>query len=1264
MKKVLLSVLLFLIFFSTYGQIHTMQRDIVWNTPKSVSHYYNIEQKNLNKTEYLSFDNAYYYDHSNMIPYYYELIPLQAKNTRVNLKNLEYVALTNEELKIINQAKQIEESINYTQEINYIRSQPYLQLNLLPFRKNKSTGQIEKLVRFEIELYADHTAKSKTVKEAKFTNSSVLKSGNWVKIRVQKSGLYKISYSELNTMGFTNPENIKVFGNSSGMLPIANTNNYQDDLQQNAIYHAGDHILFYTKGPDEWIYNETEQFYNCIKHVYSDYNYLFLTTDIGNQQAVVNESPPSAPAVETLTSFTDYQHHEQELNNLLESGQEWFGEKFDITTNMNFEFDFPNLLTTAPIHVETRVVARSAVSSNFTISSDSQNISSHTLGSVNMSSYTSTFATESVSKGNFTSNSDKFNINIVYDKPTGSSLGWLDYITINAQRKLVLDDKPMEFRYFNQDATSKVIEFRIENTTSETKVWDITNPAQAKNLTLNLVSGNTRSVKIEVKPGLNEFIAFNNSNFLSTEIIGSVENQNLHGENHSDMLIITHPDFIEQANQIKAIHQNNDNLKVLVTTPERIYNEFSSGTRDASAIRNFIRMIYNRPTANDTLKYVLFIGDGSYDHKSILAKNINYVLTYQSENSLNPVLSFLTDDFFGLLDETDNVEATNSGLVDIGIGRLPVRTSSEAQQMVDKIERYINPENQGDWTNQLCFVGDDEDNNIHMRDADKLASFVDTTYPYFFINKIYLDAFPQETSANYESYPEVNRLINDAINNGILIFNYTGHGGENGLAHERIVSIADINSWVNKNQLTVFMTATCEFSRFDNHKYISAGEYVLLNPNGGSIALFSTTRLVYSSPNYTLNRNFYNYVFEKNDKGNYYAFGDIIRLAKNASGTGNNKRNFTLLGDPALKLPLADLNIITDSVNHLDASIYTDTLKALSKVTIHGHIENNSKAPVTNFNGIVYPLVLDKERIVTTLSNDGTSPMSFKVQNNILYKGKASVVNGKFNYTFVVPKDISYNFAPGKISYYSSGTESNAKGHFSNFIIGGTDENATADNIGPDVNLYMNDENFVSGGVTNDNPRLYAMLTDSSGINTVGNGIGHDITAVLDNNTSNIIILNDYYESDVNEYQKGKIEYLFSELDNGEHTLKLKVWDVYNNSTEKEIDFTVAESENLTLKNIFNYPNPFTEQTAFYFDHNRPNEDLHVLIQIFTVSGKLVKTINTIINNNSFRSDAIRWDGLDDFGDAIGRGVYVYQLKVKTIDGETVKKIEKLVILK
>jgi len=1273
MKRALIFNLLFFIFLYTSGQKKIVHKILSWEEPKSISHYYTPEQKGFNKTDYLSFEGAEYLNQESMLPYFYDLIPVLSENISVKIVNIKYINATAKEISILNQIKEIDTDIQVKHKVSFMRGKPYVQINFLPLIKNAFTGQIEKVKSFDIEITpVQKSLSSLAGKEKAFVSQSFLKSGYWIKIQIAETGIYQISYNQIRELGFEDPTNIKIFGNSEGMLPVSNTEECQDDLNQLAIhfekgadgiFNEGDYILFYAKSPHQWGYDADKDFYSLKKHLYSDYNYYFLTTDAGNNKIIQTIPPPTETAIAVKTNFTDYFHHENDLKNLIESGQLWLGEYFDATTSYSFNFEIPNREISTPVKSKIELAARSSVNSTFTLRVNGTSFANPEIPFVNMSSYTSTYAYSGISENTFNSSIGNVNIQIDYNKPTSSSVGWLNYITLNAVRKIHMYEDQLIFRYYNPTTSNEIIEFVIENTTGNTRFWDITDAIEINELQSTTISSNTKRLKVNAAPGINEYLAFNNTGFLTTNQSEPVANQNLHGINHRDMIIITHTDFLSQAEKIATIHQEQDNLNCAVVTVDEIYNEFSSGTPDVSAIRNFIRMVYQRPSATDTLKYVLFIGDGSFDHKSITANNINYIPTYQSRNSLNPTSSFVTDDFFGLLDATDNVEASNSGLVDIGIGRLPVKSLTEAENMVSKIETYLNPNNKGDWINSICFVGDDEDNNLHMEDADKLANFVDTTYPYFFTQKVYLDAFPQESSSISESYPEVSRIINDKINNGVLIFNYTGHGGENGLAHEKIVTMDMINSWANSNKLAIFMTATCEFSRFDNHKYISAGEQVLLNPKGGAIALFSTTRLVYSSPNYTLNRNFYNYVFEKDHKGNNRALGDIIRLAKNASGTENNKRNFTLLGDPALKVPNPEYTVITDSVNHISSEI-RDTLNALSKVTIHGHIVNNNNEKLSSYNGIIYPLVLDKKKEITSLANDGGTPMVFNAQNNILYKGKVSVVSGEFTFSFVVPKDISYNFDKGKISYYSTNSTSDAKGFFDNFIIGGSNNNADIDNNGPIINLYMNDENFVSGGVTDENPVLFAVLSDSSGINTVGNGIGHDITAVLNNNTSQLIMLNDYYKADIDDYQNGRIEYLFSELEEGEHQLKVKVWDVYNNSSEKQIDFIVAQSENLSIKNILNYPNPFTEQTVFYFDHNRPDEDLEVLIQVFTVSGKLVKTIRQIINNNSFRSDPIPWDGLDDFGDKIGRGVYLYVLKVKTPDGQIAQKIEKIVVLK
>ena len=500
---------------------------------------------------------------------------------------------------------------------------------------------------------------------------------------------------------------------------------------------------------------------------------------------------------------------------------------------------------------------------------------------------------------------------------------------------------------------------------------------------------------------------------------------------------------------------------------------------------------------------------------------------------------------------------------------------------------------------------------------------------------------------------------------GALIVNYTGHGGELGLAEERIVEVAQILSWKNKNNMPLMVTATCEFSRFDDPDRISAGEYCLLNGNGGAIALMTTVRVAFSGPNYTLNKAFYDHALTSMANGKMPSIGDIYKLTKRQIGTNELYKNFVILGDPALKLSYPEQRVFTSTINSQTlTSSSSDTLKALSLINVTGYVGDKNGNKLSNFNGVVYPTVFDKESVVNTLANDpGSSVMSFILQKNIIYKGKSEVINGEFSFSFLVPKDITYNFGKGKISYYAHNGLNDANGYYDKVVVGGANSNAIVDNQGPIVNLFMNDKKFVSGGTTNENPKIYAEISDVSGINTIGTGIGHDIVAVLDENTSKPIILNDFYVSDLNTYKSGKIRYPLNELPEGNHKLSLKVWDVQNNSSFSYTDFVVSNKAELALTHVLNYPNPFTTKTKFFIEHNQCCTSLKLSIQIYTISGKVVKSINQTINNEGFRFDGIDWDGKDEFGDKLARGVYIYKVSVTDGSSKKADKIEKLVIL-
>ncbi|WP_321318360.1 type IX secretion system sortase PorU [Labilibaculum sp.] len=1184
----------------------------------------------------------------------------------VELLDTEFKLLSSAERQILRN-KTIPNTIKPSINTVVIRKQNYQQVKFTPIRKNPLTGQLEKLIRFSLKFQKKSQIKS-TKQSKSYVNSSVLQSGKWVKIAIDTTAVHKITYSQLIEMGISNPENIRIYGSGGGMLPKMNNEDSLDDLPNNPIYmdkgsdgifNSGDFILFYAKGPRSWRFDKTAGEFVHENHLYSKFSHYFLSSDMGSPTLI--QSATSLPSSNiNVTGFDDYAVFDQDNINLLESGRLWLGNTFDVTTNYSFNFSFPNLKTSEPLSISTNLVARSSSATKFSLLSGTNSIGEVEIPSVNTGSYTASYASSIEKKFiNFTPSSANFELSLDYAKSSPSSKGWLNFLRVNVRRNLIFTNNQMAFRDSKTIGAGNNALFSLQNTNDKIQIWDVTSPQSAKIISANY--SNNKTSFIADASSLKEYVAFDHNGYFPTPInIGSVKNQNLHALAQTDMIILSPPKFLSYAVQIADFHRTKDNLKVSIIDPEEIYNEFSSGSSDVSAIRNFVKMFYDRSTSElDMPKYLLLFGDGSFDNKSDRENNTNQVLTYQSENSLSPTQSFVTDDFFGLLDD-DEGEAT--GMVDIGIGRFPVNTAEEAQIVTSKILNYNNSE-WGDWRSMICFIGDDEDNNTHMRDANKLAVQVETDYPQFKIQRIFLDDYEQITSSAGQEYPDVNLAIGESINKGSLLMNYTGHGNENGLAHEHILMLDDILSWKNPTKLPLFMTATCEFSRFDNYKKLSSGEMILLRGNGGGIGLFTTTRLVFSSPNFSLNQNFYHHVFDMNSEGKHLRLGDIMRKTKNETGSGINKRNFTLLGDPALTLNYPKYTARTIQINDVDISQATDTLKALSKVHISGDIIANTGEILNDFSGTVYPTIYDKATTKSTRGNDG-EPFEYTTQNSVLFKGKASVTDGNFNFNFLVPKDINYQYGNGKISYYANSMNSDAAGYSNRIVVGGTNPNADEDKIGPEIELYMDDEQFTSGGLTSSSPLLLAIVQDSSGINTVGNSIGHDIIAILDQKTDQPYKLNDSYESDLDNYQKGKISYRLLDLETGEHEIQIKVWDNANNSSENMIDFIVADNADLILKHVLNYPNPFTTSTGFYFEHNQASRNLDVLIQILTISGKLIKTIETTINSTANRVGPIQWDGKDDFGNSIGRGVYFYRVKVRADDGKVVNKFQKLVILK
>ena len=1240
------------------------------------------------------------------LPYYLEHYILNGNSLPTfNLNNFSVRVLNSNEIELISEFKHL---ITLDFEISYSLgksgNETILYAKLIPIRFNSSIGNYELLESYTPYWNINQTNTSISINQLKQNkkvsnaSSSVLATGKWYKIAVTKNGVYKIDKNQLINLGIDvkniDPKHIRLYGNGGKLIPEKNSIFRYDDLQENAISLIGendgvfddsDYILFYGQSTDTWKHNNDSKMpFDHQNHYFSDTSFYFITADLGLGKRIISQNNLINIPNTTTSSQDYYDFHELNTTNLVKSGREFYGEKFDINNSYSFSFLIPDAIVGDSLFVKSGVLSRSDVASIYAVNFNNGSFT------FTCSPTSTTFYLADVgfygegAKGGILGSSY---LSVSLTKQTTQATGWLDDIVFNCRRNLIFNQFQFNFRdrktVLGTNTFAKYI--LTNNSSSSPIIWDVTNPIDVKNQIYNV---NTNVLDFtSSSDSLREFCIFTNNQAFTPKNYGMVANQNLHAIQQADFIIVTHPLFLDEAKRIAKIHEQYDSLTYAIATTQEVYNEFSSGTPDIGAIRDFVKMLYKRPNdPNLATKYLLLLGDGSYKNKEISnGTNSAFIPTFQTKNSSSYTNSFVTDDYFGMLDDNEGDLVSGSpDLVDIGIGRFPVRNKEEARAVTNKVEHYykknfsfnvntiesscLNAENdypQGDWRNWVCFVADDEDNNLHENDANLLANKVYNNNKYYNVDKIFLDAYVQESTAGGDRYPIAVDDLNRRMEKGALILNYTGHGGELGLAEERIVEISQILNWKNKNNMPLMVTATCEFSRFDDPDRTSAGEYCLLNENGGAIALMTTVRLAFSGLNYILNDAFYDHALSPMANGKMPHIGDIYKLTKRQIGTNEQYKNFVVLGDPAIKLSYPEQRVFTSTINSQTlTSTSSDTLKALSLINITGFVGDKNGNKLTNFNGVIYPTVFDKESVVKTLANDPSSfIMSFILQKNIIYRGKSEVINGDFSFSFLVPKDITYNFGKGKISYYAHNGINDANGYYDKVVVGGSNANAISDNQGPDINLFMNDKKFVSGGTTNENPKVYAEIKDASGINTIGTGIGHDIVAVLDENTSKPIILNDFYVSDLNTYKSGKIRYPLNELTEGNHKISLKVWDVQNNSSISYTDFVVSSKAELALTHVLNYPNPFTNKTKFFLEHNQCCTSLKLSIQIYTISGKVVKTINQTINNEGFRFDGVEWDGKDEFGDKLARGVYIY--KVSLTDGSSKKadKMEKLVIL-
>ena len=1212
----------------------------------------------------------------------------------VVLNNVVYETIDASLLGVLDVSK-ITSKLDFKSFSSFAREKPYLSFTFNPII-NDGSGY-KRVKSFTLEYTVSSTNKSNNSVNA--IQNSVLANGSWHRFYVEKSGVYVLSKSFLQSIGVNvgvDPRNIKVYGNGGRMLPLLNSIPYPNDLEENAIQFIGeqdgvfndsDYILFYAEGVDTW--NE-----ESLTHVnqFADRSYYYVTSSGSSGKRMQSYIEPAAAPTLMMSNYDGYQYHEVDLVNAGKIGRRWFGESFNVLESQNFNFSLPNYVPGSQVNFSADFAAVSFVTTSFKVKANNIEIGNVPINAASGS----VLGFENILNTTFTPSSNSVSINLEYNNNgVPSSKGYLDYIILKYNAELKGYGKQFLFSNNLVKTNVGIGQFSISNTSNVASIWDVTDIYNVTKL------DNTQS-SISFKLPLGQdrkFVVVDNLDVYLPlkEINTNIENQNLKGTifknsqgvfQDIDYLIVTPSYLVGQAETLANFHRNNSNMNVKVVTLSSIYGEFGGGKQDVAAIRNFVKYVYNNASSvAKRVKYLNLFGDASYDFKGRIINNTNVVPVFHgfypsqslsANNSSNFSLfaSFMSDDFFTLMEDNEGDMQTSADHMDLAVGRMLVSSNVQAAEMVNKVYEYHDEKSYKRWRNNLVYYADDPNPFLLgdwqlQKDLNELADQVTAASPFFNTNKIFTDAYTQQVSAGGPRYPQAKKAFIDAIELGALVLNYYGHGNEESFAVERIFEKADAQLLNNRYKYPLFITITCEFTRFDDPGRPTGGEYMYWNKAGGAISLLATTRQIGQSLGIQLNEEIYANLFAM-ENNSYLSIAEALRRSKVDVGS-TNKRVVFYIGDPALKLAIPKPKVVLTKVNGEDINTTTLSLQALSLATLTGEVLDENNVLIANYNGDLAVQVYDKNLTRLTLDNDNASlppynqpKLSFATLGEVIYRGNASVVNGKFEFSFIVPQDIQIPVGNARVSFYAKSSTpilQDQTGYNSQIKVGGVNFAAPSDTTPPKLKLYMNDTNFVSGGITNKSPIFLAFLEDENGINTAS-GIGHDIVAILDGDENNPYILNDYYETETDNYKKGKVTYPYRDLAPGLHTILFKAWDVYNNLITAEIQFIVIGDGELELEHVLNYPNPFVSYTEFWFNHNRPFEPLEVQVQILTITGKLVKTINQLVVNEGFNSRDVKWDGKDDFGDKIGKGVYVYKLTVRSsVTGKKTEKIEKLVIL-
>ncbi len=1107
-----------------------------------------------------------------------------------------------------------------------------------------------------------------------YAENSKLASGKWVKVSVMKSGIYQITADDIRSWGLgSDLSQIHVFG--YGGAPLSEKmlgDNYADDLPQMPIVRTADRILFYAQGPLTWRYLNKVIEQCQVQHPYDISGSYFITNDSRfSDIEVLKASGPMAESYET--TYVERLYHEQEIINLGETGRVFLGESFVTNKAQSYKFDLDGMVAGSNVKVVSSVgVKMASGSATITPSYNGKPISAT---SDDIFEPTSNFYQPKRTTRTFTlDGTNELNYGLNFTPNGNVTEARLDYLTVNYTRNLAMRNGSLAFGVSN---VTLGIGYRVTGSsgTSTARVWDVTKPFAPVQLTASTSDGIISFAPAEF--GRREFIVFDeNGTYSHPELVGEVKNQNIHGEATPDMIILAPGAYLEQANRVARLHEEYDNFRVLVLDHEKVFNEFSSGTHDAMAYRRLCKMFYDRGVSDDghKLGYLLLMGCGSYDNRLIgtEATALSYprLLTWQTEVSDNDNGSITSDDYFGVLSDESSIDINDK--MNIAVGRMIVKSVSEARTVVNKLVKYVTAPIYGSWKNQALHIADDENGGVHMeQDTLMIRNARANGGRDIVFNRVYIDAFNAVSSGGSRNYPDARTKMFTSLREGTLWWNYIGHASTQNWTGEGLLMRSDVETQLYYKRLPVLYAATCEFCRFDN-SVLSSGEHIFLNPNGGAVAVICPPRLAYIGSNGVLSSAMGRYIYSKDEAGKPRRIGDILRLAKNdIPSTDNNNRRYFVFGDPAMRLAWAPYSLQVETINGQPVdSENMPVFKAREKVEFAGKIVDSKGELASNFNGAVVSTLFGPEQSITTHGYGGSDgkAITYEDRPNRLAINVDTVDGGKFVVNLIIPSEVNNeydNYRPALINLYAYDSKDTleAKGSNSDFYIYGYEDEAVADTIGPDiVTLGLNNETFANGGTVNESPLVLATISDESGVNFSSAGIGHSMTLTIDGTTSYNDLVSYYTPLFTEKGTLGNISYQLSDLAPGEHTMRLRVWDVYNNMSEKTLTFNVVKGLAPEIADVYCANNPASVETSFYVKHNRPDAVVTVTIEVYDLMGRRVWSTTQSGRSDMYTSTPITWDLIDVSGRRVPRGIYVYRATISTDGVKEATKSKKLAV--